>query len=197
MGFSIIKVIKFGETTYLKDWHERLADYKKRFPPSDDLKKIFSISPEELDAHYKKLRAKEEADFWGSKERLAYYRSHGLSDCSDYPGGDAAFVRDVLSGDQREEHRPFTFDMKQEDAYICRCIECGRFKIDLDFRMHFRMHPKVIVTVESAYVWMCGYSPSQNPDYEKEILSPDSDWYNDKPSVGGDYCPLPTFPNEP
>lgn len=193
----MIKVIKFGETIYVKDWHERLADYKKRFPPSDDLKKIFSMSTEELDAHYKKLRAKEEADFWGSKERLAYYRSHGLSDCSDYPGGDAAFVRDVLSGDQREEHRPFTFDMKQEDAYICRCIECGRFKIDLDFRMHFRMHPKVIVTVESAYVWMCGYSPSQNPDYEKEIMSPDSDWYNDKPSVGGDYCPLPTFPNEP
>ncbi len=63
--------------------------------------------------------------------------------------------------------------------------------------MHFRMHPKVIVTVASAYVWMCGYSPSQNPDYEKEIMSPDSDWYNDKPSVGGDYCPLPTFPDEP
>ena len=191
----MIKVTKFGETIYVKDWHERLADFKKRFPPSDDLKKIFSMSPEELDAHYKKLREKEEANFWGSKERLAYYRSHGLSDCSDYPGGDAAFVRDVLSGDQREEHRPFMFDMKQEDSYICRCIECGRFKIDLDFRMHFRMHPKVILTVESAYVWMCGYSPSRNTNYEKEIMSPDSDWYNDKPSVGGYYCPLPIFPS--
>ena len=60
----MIKVTKFGETIYVKDWHERLADFKKRFPPSDDLKKIFSMSPEELDAHYKKLREKEESNFW-------------------------------------------------------------------------------------------------------------------------------------
>ena len=36
----MIKVTKFGETIYVKDWHERLADFKKRFPPSDDLKKF-------------------------------------------------------------------------------------------------------------------------------------------------------------
>lgn len=76
------------------------------------------MSDEELDSHYKKLQEEDESKFLGSDERLAYYRSHGLTNCSDYPGGDAAFVRDVLSGDQREEHRPFTFDMKQEDAYI-------------------------------------------------------------------------------
>lgn len=191
----MIKVTKFGETTYLKDWHERIDDFKKRFPTSSNTKRILSMSDEELDSHYKKLREEDESKFLGSDERLAYYRSHGLTNCSDYPGGDAAFVRDVLSGDQREEHRPFMFDMKQEDSYICRCIECGRFKIDLDFRMHFRMHPKVILTVESAYVWMCGYSPGKNPNYEKEIMSPDSDWYNDKPSVGGYYCPLPIFPS--
>ena len=190
----MIKVTKFGETIYVKDWHERLADFKKRFPPSDDLKKIFSMSPEELDAHYKKLREKEEANFWGSKERLAYYRSHGLSDCSDYPGGDAAFERDVLSGDQREEHRLYNFDLKREDAYICKCLGDGRFKVDLDFRRHFHMHPKVILAFEAAYVKIYECMICREPGYEDEIMNPDSDWYNDKPSVGGDYCPLPAFP---
>ena len=114
----MIKVTKFGETAYLKDWHERIDDFKKRFPQSSNTKRILSMSDEELDSHYKKLREADESKFLGSDERLAYYRSHGLTNCSDYPGGDAAFVRDVLSGDQREEHRPFTFDMKQEDAYI-------------------------------------------------------------------------------
>ena len=60
-----------------------------------------SCSPEELDEYHKKSVAEIEANFWGSEERLAYYRSHGLTDCSDYPGGDAAFERDVLAGDQR------------------------------------------------------------------------------------------------
>lgn len=114
----MIKVTKFSETAYLKDWHERIDDFKKRFPQSSNTKRILSMSDEELDSHYKKLREADESKFLGSDERLAYYRSHGLTNCSDYPGGDAAFVRDVLSGDQREEHRPFTFDMKQEDAYI-------------------------------------------------------------------------------
>lgn len=190
----MIKVTKFGETIYVKDWHERLAVFKKRFPPSDDLKKILSMSPEELNTHYKKLREKEEANFWGSKERLAYYRSHGLSDCSDYPGGDAAFERDVLSGDQREEHRLYNFDLKREDAYICKCLVDGRFKVDLDFRRHFYMHPKVILAFEAAYVKIYECMICREPVYEDKIMNPDSDWYNDKPSVGGYYCPLPAFP---
>lgn len=190
----MIKVTKFGETIYVKDWHERLADFKKRFPPSDDLKKIISMSPEELDAHYKKLREKEESNFWGSKERLAYYRLHGLSDCSDYPGGDAAFERDVLSGDQREEHRLYNFDLKREDDYICQCLGDGRFKVDLDFRRHFYMHPKVILAFEAAYVKIYECMICREPGYEDKIMNPDSDWYNDKPSVGGYYCPLPAFP---
>lgn len=66
-----------------------------------------------LNRHYK-----------GSKERLAYYRSHGLADCSDYPGGDAAFKRDVLAGDQRQE-KDFTFEPKREDAYVIKCLKDG------------------------------------------------------------------------
>lgn len=63
------------------------------------------------------LLHRREKNYKGSKERLAYYRSHGLTDCSDYPGGDAAFKRDVLAGDQRQE-KDFTFETKHEDTYI-------------------------------------------------------------------------------
>ena len=84
-----------------------------------------------LNRHYK-----------GSKERLAYYRSHGLADCSDYPGGDAAFKRDVLAGDQRQE-KDFTFNTKREDTYILKCLKDGRFKPDVDFTRSFSTHPKV------------------------------------------------------
>ena len=35
----------------------------------------------------------------------------------------------------------------------------------------------------------------REPGYEDKIMNPDSDWYNDKPSVGGYYCPLPIFPS--
>lgn len=34
-----------------------------------------------------------------NEERLAYYRAHGLDACDDYPGGDAGFEADVLSGE--------------------------------------------------------------------------------------------------
>lgn len=189
----------FGEKIRVKDWHERLEEAKRRYPPSDDAKRIFAMREEELDAHCKKLREKEESNFWGSKERLAYYRSHGLSNCSDYPGGDAAFERDVLAGDQREEHLLFTFNLKREDAYICKCLENGRFQVDLDFRRHFYMHPKVVLAVEYVYTYVCGYTiQGPPPDYAEKIMSPDSDWYNEKddePSVV-DYCPYPAFPAE-
>lgn len=67
------------------------------------------------------LLHRREKHYKGSKERLAYYRSHGLADCSDYPGGDAAFNRDVLAGDQRQE-KVFTFDTKREDTYIIKSM---------------------------------------------------------------------------
>lgn len=174
----MIKVTKFGETTYLKDWHERLADARKRIKVSNEERRILSMSDEELDEYHKKSVAEIEANFWGSEKRLAYYRSHGLTDCSDYPGGDAAFERDVLAGDQREERHPFTFALKREDAYIYKCIEDGRFEIDWDFRSHFYMHPKLILIVEHTYarVYMC--MNYRSPEYEKSILSPDSDWYH-------------------
>ena len=88
------------------------------------------------------LLHRREKNYKGSKERLAYYRSHGLTDCSDYPGGDAAFKRDVLAGDQRQE-KDFTFDTKREDTYIIKCLKDGRFKPDADFTKLFPMHPKI------------------------------------------------------
>ena len=191
----MIEIEAFGETTHLKDWHERLANARKRIKVSDNQKRILAMSDEELDAHHKKVVAKIEANFLGSEERLAYYRSHGLTDCSDYPGGDAAFERDVLAGNQREERHPFTFDMKREDTYIYKCIEDGRFKIDWDFRRHFYMHPKLILIVENTYEKIYFGMFHRPPEYEKSILSPDSDWYNDKPSVCEVYCPYPTFPS--
>ena len=191
----MIEIEAFGEKIKVKDWHERLADAKKWIKVSDEEKRILSMSEEELDVHHKKVVAEIEANFFGSEERLAYYRSHGLTDCSDYPGGDSAFVRDVLAGDQREEHRLFTFDLKREDAYIYKCIEDGRFKIDWDFRHHFHMHPKLILIVENTYEKIYFGMYQRSPEYEKSILSLDSDWYNDKPSVCEVYCPYPTFPS--
>ena len=192
---SMIEIEMYGEKIKIKDWHERLADAKKKVTPSDGIRKILNMSPEELDEYHKKSVAEVESNFFGSEERLAYYRSHGLSDCSDYPGGDAAFERDVLAGNQREERHPFTFILKREDEYIYKCIEDGRFKIDWDFRHHFHMHPKLILIVEHTYEKIYFGMYQRSPEYEKSILSPDSDWYNDKPSVCEVYCPYPTFPS--
>lgn len=177
-----------------------MADAKKWIKVSDEEKRILSMSEEESHEYFKKSVAEVEANSWGSEERLAYYRSHGLDDCLDYPGGDVAFVRDVLAGDQREEHRPFTFELKQEDAYICKCLKDGRFRADLDFRSHFYMHPKVVLALEDFYTHVLGYTiQGPPPDYSEKIMSPDSDWYNekDKPPVVEAYCPYPTFPDEP
>lgn len=197
---SMIEIEAYGEKIKIKDWRERLADAKKKVTPSDGIRKILAMSPEELDEYHKKSVAEVEANFWGSEERLAYYRSHGLTDCSDYPGGDAAFERDVLAGDQREEHCLFTFELKREDAYICKCLKDGRFRADLDFRSHFYMHPKVVLALEDFYTHVLGYMiQGPPPEYSEKIMSPNSDWYNDndKPSVCKVYCPYPTFPDEP
>lgn len=196
----MIEIEAYGEKIKIKDWRERLADAKKKVTPSDGIRKILAMSEEELDIHHKKVVAEVEANFFGSEERLAYYRSHGLTDCSDYPGGDSAFVRDVIAGDQREERRPFTFELKREDAYICKCLQDGRFRADLDFRSHFYMHPKVVLALEDFYTHVLGYTiQGPPPDYAEKIMSPNSDWYNDKDesSVCPVYCPYPTFPDEP
>lgn len=83
------------------------------------------------------------------EERLAYYRSHGLVNCDDYPGGDKQFELDVLSGAQRDESIYYG-DMKNEDAYIIKTIQDGRFKLDDDFRIHFTMRPHVMLAVYDA-----------------------------------------------
>ena len=189
----------FGEKIKIKDWHECLAEAKRRYPPSDEARRVLEMSPEKLDEYTKRLLEKEAENFWDSEKRLAYYRSHGLVNCNDYPGGDAAFARDVLAGDQRDENCPFTFELKREDAYICKCLKNLRFLPDLDFSRHCHMHPKVVLAVEYVYTYVCGYTiQGPTPDYAEKIMSPDSDWYNEKddePSVV-DYCPYPAFPAE-
>lgn len=171
----------FGKVMYVKDWRERLAEAKRRYPRSDEARKILQMNSKELDEYTKRLLEKEAENFWDSEKRLAYYRSHGLVNCNDYPGGDAAFARDVLAGDQREENCPFTFELKREDAYICKCLKNLRFLPDLDFRRHCYMHPKVVLAVEYVYTYVCGYTiQGPPPDYAEKIMSPDSDWYNEK-----------------
>lgn len=72
-----------------------------------------------------------------NEQRLAYYRSHGLDRCDDYPGGDAQFEEDVLSG---EFHANEWSDdpLKREDEYIVKCMYNGRFRFGIDFRDYTR-----------------------------------------------------------
>lgn len=170
----------FGKVMYVKDWRERLAEAKRRYPQSDEARKILQMNSKELDEYTKRLLEKEAENFWDSEKRLAYYGSHGLVNCNDYPGGDAVFARDVLAGDQREEHCPFTFNLKREDAYICKCLKNLRFLPDLDFRQHCYMHPKVALELCDFYVYEQGYTIQGPPDYAEKIMSPDSEWYNEK-----------------
>lgn len=62
-------------------------------------------------------------------DRLSYYRLHGLTACDDYPGGDARFESDVLSG---EEH-DCADRIGTEDAYIIARMDDGRFSYDARF----------------------------------------------------------------
>ena len=139
-----------------------------------------NLTPEEQEREYGSIRAKYEIYFRGSEKRFVYYRLHGLDDCSDYPGGDKAFVRDVLSGEQREE-RDFSFDMKREDAYIFECMENGRFVPDTDFLFGFRLHPKVKVTAK-LILWRQGLMSTASPKDFEDPFKPNSYLYND--SVG-------------
>ena len=74
-----------------------------------------------------------------NEERLQYYRAHGLTDCADYPGGDAQFEADVLSGlyhdEQVEEGEP-----KREDAYVIQAMWDGRLRYDGKFKWYIH-HP--------------------------------------------------------
>lgn len=67
-----------------------------------------------------------------NEERLAYYRAHGLDCCDDYPGGDAAFAADVLSGEYHDENGVMA-EPPREDAYIISKMRSGRFKFTREF----------------------------------------------------------------
>ena len=77
------------------------------------------------------------------KARLAYYRTHGLTNCGDYPGGDAAFVRDVFSGEYRDSGF-CEVPLKREDYYVLKCMLDGKFVPELDFFCEFR--PRACIT---------------------------------------------------
>lgn len=70
-------------------------------------------------------------------ERLAYYRSHGLDRCDDYPGGDAAFEMDVLSGLYHCHGFPGG-SPGREDAYVLARMADGRFRFDGGFIKYCR-----------------------------------------------------------
>lgn len=84
-----------------------------------------------------------------SEKRLAYYRSHGLGYCGDYPGGDKVFEQDVLSGDQRDECVCYG-DLKREDAYIIEKLHDNTFKPEHDFVVWFGMRPRVLLAVRES-----------------------------------------------
>ena len=139
-----------------------------------------NLTPKEQEHEYERIRTGHEVCLKGSERRLVYYRLHGLDNCPDYPGGDEAFVRDVLSGGQREE-RNFSFDMKKEDAYIFECMEKERFIPDMDFLSGFILHPKVKVTAQLILMGQ-GLMFTAPPRYFEDPFKPDSYLYND--SVG-------------
>lgn len=78
--------------------------------------------------------------------RLAYYRAHGLESCDDYPGGDAQFEIDVLSGEYHDADLACE-PSKREDAYIIERMRDGRFMFDSLF-CRYGMN----MEVEKAYI---------------------------------------------
>ena len=168
----------FGEDVEIPSGRERLAELerKRAEKKSSFWDEYMAKSPEERQKEYERYMAEHEAHYKGSEERLAYYRSHGLAVCDDYPGGDAAFERDVLSGEQREE-RDFTFELKREDAYIYKCLEDGQLVPEIDFLTTFHMHPKVRDVVELVCGRLYWLSVSRPPQYYEAVWSPDSYLY--------------------
>lgn len=77
------------------------------------------------------------------KARLEYYRAHGLTNCDDYPGGDAAFEHDVLSGQYRDR-RFCEAPLKREDYYVLKYMLDGKFNPELDFFLEFSVRACII-----------------------------------------------------
>ena len=107
-------------------------------------------------------------------ERLAYYRSHGLTDCSDYPGGDAQFEKDVLSGEYRHE-KPVLEPIGREDAYIIKCLKTGRLKVDWAEFWKYGVRPEVDIAARDS-CGGCVIHRSSDPSYtyakyREEVLS--------------------------
>lgn len=180
------KFIKLlGEKVYLKSWQEKLAEFheqnaKNGMRAREDFIRISYRTPEEAAREHAELKAKHNARFKGSEERLAYYRSHGLDHCSDYPGGDEAFERDVLSGDKREEGLNFSFDMKPEDDYICKCLQSGRFVPETDFTHYFKVHPKIYDVCMHIYPVLYGVMITYHPFVFDDPWLPNSTYYTNK-----------------
>lgn len=154
----------------LKSWNETIPDH-------EDLIRISKRTFEEEVCDHPEWKVENSSRFKGSEVRLAYYRSHGLDNCSDYPGGDEAFERDVLSGKQRDESTSFSFDMKQEDAYIYKCLENGRFVPEFDFYHMFYLHPKVRFICYEVLSMVYGFLYSWHPDPLNDPWSPDARCY--------------------
>lgn len=107
-------------------------------------------------------------------DRLAYYRSHGLGRCDDYPGGDAQFEADVLSGEQRIEDVTLE-PLGREDAYIIDRMKDGRFCYDWAFG-DFRMRPEVDLAYmmnagKNGFTAQVSYSFTTPVQYMKDVLS--------------------------
>lgn len=173
-----LKVELFGKKVELPGWEDRLAALrsKKTGHEKEDIEQFFTMSSDEREAYMRKhVYPHLTTPSSDAKERLAYYRSHGLDCCDDYPGGDAAFERDVLAGDQREE-REYNFELKREDAYIMKCMENGKFKFDDKFCFGFYHHPKVRLELyERLDVRLdCPGGPLK---FREDVLSPDSYLY--------------------
>lgn len=165
----------FGEKTYLKSWQEKLAEIHEQHNKLGMPEHIMSLrkTPEEMAA----IDAKHNARFKGAKDRLAYYRSHGLDNCSDYPGGDEAFERDVLSGEQREECMVFSFNMKSEDDYICKCLKNGRFVPEMNFVSIFKVHPKIYDICMHVFPVLYEVSITYHPFVDNDPWLPNASYY--------------------
>ena len=165
----------FGEKVYLKSWQEKLAEIHEQNNRLGMPEHIMSLrkTPEEMAA----IDAKHNARFKSAKDRLAYYRSHGLDNCADYAGGDDAFERDVLSGDKRKECMVFSFNMKSEDDYICKCLKNGRFVPETDFTHHFKLHPKIQAICRDVFWDLYGLTSSWHPDPAYDPWLPNSNYY--------------------
>lgn len=174
----------FGEKVYLKSWREKLADVHQKhnqlgMSAREDFIRLCNRTPEEAAREHAELKAKHNARFRGSAERLAYYRSHGLDNCADYPGGDEAFERDVLAGDQREECMVFSFVLKTEDDYICKCLQSGHFVPETDFTHHFKLHPKIQAICRDVFWDLYGLTSSFHPDPAYDPWLPNSNYYHE------------------